>query len=178
MRVAKFSGDLFNARREPATVIGASLDNQPRVENQVRAKFVHCILLGRRQAVRHPALAGHPDEEMNLEKFCHIGASPSGKAPRLGGAFRLRITMFYVYVLQSEKDSKLYIGQTNNLEDRISRHNKGEVVSTKNRRPFKLLISKSFSTRTEAVSTEKYLKSLKGGNEFRKILSHWGVAKR
>lgn len=86
--------------------------------------------------------------------------------------------MYYVYILKSEKDNKLYIGQTNNLEDRIRRHNEGRVKITRNRRPFTLLVSKKFESRSEAVNVERYLKSLKGGNEFKKVLNHWGVAKR
>ena len=32
-----------------------------------------------------------------------------------------------------------------------------------------LIVYKEFKTRAEAMSIEKYLKSLKGGNEFKKI---------
>ncbi|MFH1284097.1 MAG: GIY-YIG nuclease family protein [Candidatus Peregrinibacteria bacterium] len=107
----------------------------------------------------------------------NIGASPSGKAPRPGGAY-VGSNMYYTYILQSGRDNRLYIGQTNDIEDRIVRHNKGEVTATKNRRPLKLLAMKSFETRAEAIKMERYLKSLKGGNEFKKILNQWGVAKR
>jgi len=85
--------------------------------------------------------------------------------------------MYYVYILQREKDWKLYIGQTNNVEERLKMHNLGRVIATRNRRPFKLLVTKEFSTRKEAMKTERYLKKLKGGNEFKKILKLWGVAK-
>jgi putative endonuclease len=85
--------------------------------------------------------------------------------------------MFYVYILQSEKDNKLYIGQTNDINNRLERHNKGEVVATRNRRPLKMLVCKEFGTRKEAMVTEKYLKKLKGGNEFKKIVNQWGIAK-
>ena len=85
--------------------------------------------------------------------------------------------MYYVYILQSEKDHRLYIGQTNNVENRLIRHNNGEVRSTRMRRPLKLMCYKEFATRAEAMKIEKYLKSLKGGEEFKRILHHWGVAK-
>ncbi|MBS1539503.1 MAG: GIY-YIG nuclease family protein, partial [Bacteroidetes bacterium] len=32
---------------------------------------------------------------------------------------------FYVYILQSDKDQSFYIGQTNNLDERLKRHNLG-----------------------------------------------------
>ncbi|EKE22097.1 MAG: hypothetical protein ACD_7C00048G0003 [uncultured bacterium] len=68
---------------------------------------------------------------------------------------------FFVYILKSLKDEKLYIGQTNNLEKRIIRHNAGQVSSTKNRRPLKIIYSEKFYTRKESMAREKYLKSLK-----------------
>ncbi len=71
----------------------------------------------------------------------------------------------------------MYIGQTNDVKKRLDRHNRGEVKATRNRRPFKLLTFKEFETRKEAVRMEKYIKSLKGGNEFKKLLHQWGVAK-
>ncbi len=83
--------------------------------------------------------------------------------------------MYYVYILKSEKDSRLYIGQTQDLQKRLFRHNQGMVEITRNRRPFTLIASQSYETRAEAMKMEKYLKRLKGGNEFKKILTRWGV---
>ncbi|MDO9231430.1 MAG: GIY-YIG nuclease family protein [bacterium] len=68
---------------------------------------------------------------------------------------------FFVYILRSIKDDKLYIGQTNNLEKRIERHNNGQVRSTKSRRPLELIYQETYKTRTETMAREKYLKSLK-----------------
>ena len=85
--------------------------------------------------------------------------------------------MYYVYILKSKVDEKLYIGQTVNLEERLKTHNRGKVISTKKRRPFVILTAKTFLTRTEAVQVEKYLKIQKGGNGLQKALNHWGFAK-
>jgi putative endonuclease len=79
--------------------------------------------------------------------------------------------MYSVYILKSLKDSKYYIGQTDNLNDRIKKHNAGQVKSTKNRRPFVLIKEEIFETRGEARKRENYLKRLKGGNEFKKIIN-------
>ncbi|MDD3066352.1 MAG: GIY-YIG nuclease family protein [Candidatus Gracilibacteria bacterium] len=81
--------------------------------------------------------------------------------------------MHFVYILQSDKDKKFYIGQTNNIEARLKRHNTGQVLSTKHRIPLQLIHFEKFVTRSEAMRREKYMKSLKGGNEFEKILKHW-----
>ena len=84
--------------------------------------------------------------------------------------------MYNVYVIKSLKDKRFYIGQTNDTEERLVRHNKGLVESTKNRRPFILVFQENFESRKEAINRESYLKSLKGGNEFKKILiNHCGI---
>ncbi|OGY43021.1 MAG: hypothetical protein A2729_05660 [Candidatus Buchananbacteria bacterium RIFCSPHIGHO2_01_FULL_39_14] len=43
--------------------------------------------------------------------------------------------MYYVYILKSQKDGKLYIGYTNNLKVRLEKHNQGKSFSTKRRGP-------------------------------------------
>ncbi len=78
--------------------------------------------------------------------------------------------MYFVYILKSLKDSGYYIGQTENLDDRIKKHNNGLVKSTKSRVPFVLIKKESFNTRGEARKRENYLKKLKGGNEFKRII--------
>ncbi len=47
--------------------------------------------------------------------------------------------MYYVYVLHSQKDGKFYTGFTKDLKLRFDQHNKGQVESTKERRPLDLL---------------------------------------
>lgn len=68
---------------------------------------------------------------------------------------------FFVYILESLKDGRLYIGQTNNIDDRIKRHNSGQVTATLNRRPLKIIHAEKFKTRVESMQREKYLKALK-----------------
>ena len=75
--------------------------------------------------------------------------------------------MFFVYVLQSEKDNSHYIGLSHNTEERLEEHNAGRVKSTKPKRPWKLLYKEPFKTRQEARIREKYLKSAVG-RRFRK----------
>ena len=70
--------------------------------------------------------------------------------------------MYYTYVLKSEKDNKLYIGYTSNIENRILLHQGGQVDSTKNRLPVKLIYYEAFLSKKDAQNEEKYLKS--GGN--------------
>jgi len=67
--------------------------------------------------------------------------------------------MFYTYVLKSDIDNYLYIGCTNNLKKRFEEHNKGFVVSTKNRKPLKLVYYEACLNETKAFEREKQLKS-------------------
>jgi len=71
---------------------------------------------------------------------------------------------YYTYILKSESTGNFYIGQTNNLEDRIRRHNQGYSKYTKNKGPWVLFYSREFSTRSEAVRCELLLKGLKNKN--------------
>lgn len=66
--------------------------------------------------------------------------------------------MFYVYVLRSEKDDDLYIGSTSNLKARIKKHNKGEVRSTKLRKPLKLVYYEAYKAEYDARNREVQLK--------------------
>jgi predicted GIY-YIG superfamily endonuclease len=68
---------------------------------------------------------------------------------------------WYVYVLKCN-DEKSYIGCTNDLKDRIERHNKGYVPATKERLPIKLISYFAFSNKYTAFNFEKYLKSGSG----------------
>ena len=77
--------------------------------------------------------------------------------------------MFYVYVLQSQIDGRLYKGLTQNINERLVQHNKGKTKSTKAFRPWKLLYYESFNSREEAREREKYLKSGAGREFINKI---------
>ncbi|PIZ00701.1 endonuclease [bacterium (Candidatus Gribaldobacteria) CG_4_10_14_0_8_um_filter_33_9] len=66
---------------------------------------------------------------------------------------------YFVYILKSLKNGDLYIGSTENINNRIKLHNFGKVKSTKSYRPWQLLEYKKFNTRGEAMKFEKFLKN-------------------
>lgn len=80
--------------------------------------------------------------------------------------------MFYVYILQSQKDGRLYKGLTGNLTVRLQQHNQGENRSTKGFRPWKLLYHEEFGTRAEARAREQYFKSGVGREYLRELLGY------
>jgi len=69
--------------------------------------------------------------------------------------------MYFVYILKSRYDGTYYIGQTRNPEDRIRRHNLGYSKATKAKKPWELIYTKEFVTRSEAVRHENFLKGKK-----------------
>ncbi len=76
---------------------------------------------------------------------------------------------YYTYILYSGSFHQTYVGQTNNIEKRLERHNAGMVSSTKRYKPWILLHAEKFENRSEAMKREKYLKS-GSGREFIKQL--------
>jgi len=66
--------------------------------------------------------------------------------------------MFYVYVLKSLKDGKSYIGSTPDLRRRVAEHQAGAVVSTKPRRPFKLIYYEAYADEEDSRLRESSLK--------------------
>ena len=70
--------------------------------------------------------------------------------------------MFFVYVLFSKKDSKLYIGLTNNLKRRYKEHQQGLVISTKNRLPLNLVYYETYTSKKDAAEREQKLKQFSG----------------
>ena len=76
--------------------------------------------------------------------------------------------MYYVYILKSFADNKLYTGFSSNLRKRIKDHDSGNVDSTKNRRPLKLIYYEAYENKENALRREKFLKTTKGKLKLRK----------
>ncbi len=67
--------------------------------------------------------------------------------------------MFYTYVLRSKKDQKLYVGFTDNLKNRLEKHNKGLSLATRNRLPVELGYYEASVSKEKALKREKYFKT-------------------
>ncbi|MCL5407245.1 MAG: GIY-YIG nuclease family protein [Patescibacteria group bacterium] len=81
--------------------------------------------------------------------------------------------MFYTYVLLSQQDNKLYIGWTNNIKSRLSKHNNKKVKSTKDRGPFILIYLEACLNKKDAISREKSLKTGFGRAYLKKRLKNF-----
>ena len=78
--------------------------------------------------------------------------------------------MFYVYLIESLMNGRYYIGQTDDIDKRIKRHNQGRNISTKAYIPWKLKWWKEFETRSAAVKVETKIKRIKKRIEIEKYL--------
>ena len=81
--------------------------------------------------------------------------------------------MYYVYVLHSKKDNKLYTGCTANLRKRIEMHNSGKIFSTKLRLPLDLIYYEAYKIRKDAFQREIYLKTGWGRNYIKRVLKNY-----
>ena len=71
--------------------------------------------------------------------------------------------MKYVYILQSNMDSKrYYTGITDNIEERLTKHNAGEVKHTSKYRPWRIKTYVAFTDEKRAFEFERCLKSSSG----------------
>mgnify|MGYP001553420846 CR=1 FL=1 len=81
--------------------------------------------------------------------------------------------MIYTYVLQSQKDHNFYVGFTKDLQLRFERHKRGQIESTKNRRPLNLIYYEACINNDDAIRREKYLKTYHGKMFLKKRLKSY-----
>jgi putative endonuclease len=75
----------------------------------------------------------------------------------------------FVYAISSLNHNYIYVGMTQNIEERIKRHNDGRERTTKFYTPFELIYSEVCETRVQARIREKYWKSGVGKEKLRKL---------
>jgi len=79
--------------------------------------------------------------------------------------------LYYVYLLESLDDpTKRYVGVTADLKARLREHDAGKSTHTSKHRPWRLVTYLAFSSRGQAESFERYLKSGSGHAFARKRL--------
>ena len=59
--------------------------------------------------------------------------------------------MYIIYILESLKDNNWYIDFTTDLKKRLESHNAGNNISTKNRRPFKIIYAEAYTDKRDAL---------------------------
>ena len=75
---------------------------------------------------------------------------------------------YYVYILiDTETEMHHYVGFTQDLSERLAKHNAGEVPHTTKFKPWRIQTAIAFDCKEKAVAFEDYLKS-GSGREFAK----------
>ena len=80
---------------------------------------------------------------------------------------------YFVYIIESIKHKRRYIGSTSDPEKRLNYHNKGANRSTRPYRPYKSVYLEKLNSKIEALKREKQLKSYKGGEALKKLILSW-----
>ena len=73
--------------------------------------------------------------------------------------------MYFVYAIHNRKHNRIYIGQTENLTERLKLHNKGifkHCFTARFDGKWVLIYKEKVGTRQEALIREKQLKSYRG----------------
>ena len=86
--------------------------------------------------------------------------------------------MYYFYVLEFEKNKKLYKGFTDNLKRRIVEHRSGRSEFTSNNGEFKLIFYEAYLNKKDAMAAERYFKTGHGREVLKEKLENYfgGVA--
>lgn len=79
---------------------------------------------------------------------------------------------YCVYVLFSEIDHQIYVGYTKDINKRFKEHMEGRVISTKFRRPLKIIFLEYYFLKEDAKYRELYFKTSKGKRMLKLMLSN------
>ncbi|OGN09941.1 MAG: hypothetical protein A3C61_03525 [Candidatus Yanofskybacteria bacterium RIFCSPHIGHO2_02_FULL_39_10] len=77
--------------------------------------------------------------------------------------------MFYCYILQSELNGAYYVGSCQNIDARLTQHNKFLVPATKRYVPWTIVYKQEFNTLKDARGEELKIKSWKKRSAIEKL---------
>ena len=86
----------------------------------------------------------------------------------------------HIYVIQSQSSGKIYIGQTNNIELGLKRHNgllphKKSSFTYINKGPWKLMYKEEYPSCSMALKREKQLKNRQGREYLKDLIRNTGA---
>ena len=84
-----------------------------------------------------------------------------------------KMKSFFTYIIQSELDGSFYIGQTENLRNRLKYHNDGASKYTSRKIPWRLVYYEEFPNRSDAMKREKFLKKQRNKQFYQKLIENW-----
>ncbi|MDE2001385.1 MAG: GIY-YIG nuclease family protein [Patescibacteria group bacterium] len=78
--------------------------------------------------------------------------------------------MYFVYILQSKRTNRYYIGYTRDLVVRLKYHNGGKTKSLRKHIPLEIIKIEEYATVELARRRERQIKAYKGGEAFKRLL--------
>ena len=78
--------------------------------------------------------------------------------------------MYFVYILQSTRTKRFYVGHCDHLINRFRRHQRGDNPSTRNRGPWWMPYFEVYPSRAEAMAREREIKRKKSSKSIRAII--------
>ena len=70
--------------------------------------------------------------------------------------------MYYTYIIETLNGKHRFIGHCRNLKSQLNQHNSRNVKATRDNRPWRIIYSEKFKIKNDAISREKYFKSISG----------------
>ena len=78
--------------------------------------------------------------------------------------------MHYVYIIYSKNSDRYYSGHSKNVDGRLVKHNKRHSAATKAGVPWQLKKKIAFSTKSEAIKAENWIKRMKSRRIIKQII--------
>jgi len=78
---------------------------------------------------------------------------------------------FHIYILLSETTNRYYVGQTQDIKERLAYHNANYSKSLRNRGPWQLVYQEEYKTRGQAMRRERQIKSWKDRGMIERLVS-------
>ena len=82
--------------------------------------------------------------------------------------------MYSVYILFSKKLNRYYVGYTNNIERRLSEHNRKKGKYTDAGIPWKLVYTEKFENKIDATKRENFIKLKKSRKYIESLIANEG----
>ncbi|HUX53092.1 MAG TPA: GIY-YIG nuclease family protein [Williamwhitmania sp.] len=78
---------------------------------------------------------------------------------------------YFTYILQSLKDGGYYIGSTQDIKERVKRHNAGKERYTSRGIPWQLVYWEQYKSRSEAYKREMAIKGHKSRDYIERLIT-------
>jgi putative endonuclease len=81
--------------------------------------------------------------------------------------------MYTLYILHSKSIDRYYVGYTNDLERRLSEHNRIKGKYTDIGIPWSIVYTEFFNSKKDAMNREKFIKSKKSRKLIIELINQW-----